>query len=710
LEAMQSIGMDVGERFQNPDYYHHQVLEYAQAQKVFGAGKKLKTPTGRGFLQKRRGSELDINRDYLQVEHDVMAQMIHDVKVAEVIKLVDEKYNVGRMKDGTIPDGYDLWQPREGNTFYMTQAVPAKIAEQLTTGALKEYGITADDLRGVLAVGGKRKEMILKNEIIETLNNLTKPDHNNAIAKGSAYIMRQWKEKIALLNPRGLFKYNARNLTGDAEAVFVGNPSAFTKSPGAFRELWNAFYGDGTMGKNLSDFFEMGGFESTLQALEINKFGDLKAFSHLREKNGNLLTAPRDTWKWYWKNAQIATSVREATLRYGAYLDYLEQMKRNPNGLPNNFGASIPEEIAGLSTPEKRAYWLQNDLLGAYDRVGVIGNELRTHIWPFWSWKEVNFKRYVNLWNNAAGSADVAAKIGKTLGAKAPFVAYKIGKLAVQITGFMAMLEVYNNTFFKEEEDSLPDNVKRSAHIVFGKDSEGKVVYFDRLGMFSDFLSNFGLDGAHRLVPEVLAGRMTIKEMAKEIVKGPLNVVVNGVSPYFKWPAELLTSKKFFPDVTKMGTIRDKKLYVADQMKLGDEYRALMNLPSEGYEKSFKRLLAYSSDPGQAAYFDIMDDKRRFAERNGKEGEGFFITPKGNALFNYKMSLRYKDTKSAERYIDEYLALGGTPAGLMASMRAMNPLSGLNAMEKAQFVSEMDEKTFGKLDKAMEYYMNTLME
>jgi len=721
-DAMDSIGMDVSERFKNPDYYHHQVLEYAQAKNILGAGKKLSTPSGRGFLKKRAGSEMDINRDYLQVEHDVMAQMIHDVKVAEVIRTVDERYNIAQMlrdeakKQGvedwktTIPDGYDLWQPREGQVFYMSQSVPAKISDALLSGALEEYGITAADLKGIMVVGGKRKEFVLKKEIIETLDNLTKVDHNNAVSKGSAWLMRQWKEKVALLNPKGLFKYNARNISGDAEGVFVGNPAAFAKSPAAFRELYNAFYGDGKMTKTLSDFFEMGGFESTLQAMEINKFGDLKAFSHLREKGGNLLTAPRDVWNWYWKNAQVATSVREATLRYASYLDYLEQMKRSPNGMPENFGASIPDEIVGLSTPEKRAYWLQNDLLGAYDRVGIIGQELREHIWPFWSWKEVNFKRYVNLWNNAAGSAEIATKIGKTLGANAPFVAYKVGSLAVKITGLMAMLEVYNNTFFKDEEDSLPDNVKRSAHVVFGKDSEGKVIYFDRLGMFSDFLSNFGLDGAHRLVPEVLAGRMTVKEMAKEIVKGPLNVVVNGVSPYFKWPAELLTSRKTYPDVTRPSTIRDKKLYIADQLKLGDEYRALMSLPSEGYEKSIKRFFAYSSDPGQAAYFDIMDDKRRFAERNGKEGEGFFITPKGNALFNYRMSLKYKDIKSAERYIDEYLALGGTPQGLMASLQAMNPLSGLNAMEKAQFVSEMDEKTFGKFEKAMTYYMDQLMQ
>jgi hypothetical protein len=723
LEAMESIGLNVEERFTNPDYYHHQVLEYAQAQNIFGAGKKLKTPANRGFLKKRQGSELDINRDYLQVEHDVMSQMIHDVKVAQVIKTVDEQYNIAKdiranakaqgledWKDA-IPEGYDLWQPREGQVFYMTQAVPAQIANELLSGALAEYGIKAEDLKGAMAVGGPRREFVLKNEIIETLNNLTKPDHDNVISKGSAYLMRQWKEKVALLNPKGLFKYNARNISGDAEGVFVGNPSAFSKSGTAFRELWNAFYGDGKMSKNLSDFFQMGGFESTLQSLEINKFGDLKAFSHVREKNGNLLTAPADVWGWYWKNAQIGTSVREATLRYAAYLDYLEQMKTSTDGLtPRNFGASIPEEISGLPTAEKRAYWLQNDLLGAYDRVGVIGSELREHIWPFWSWKEANFKRYINLWNNAADSAELATKIGKTIGAKAPYVAYKIGALAVKVTGLMAMLEVYNNTFFKEEEDNLPESVKRSAHIIFGKDSEGKTIYFDRMGMLSDFLSNFGLDGAHRLVPQVLSGKITMTEAAKEMAKGPLNVVVGGVSPYFKWPAELLTSRKSFPDVTKMGTIRDKKLYIAEQLRLGDEYKALFGLPFEGYEKTIKNLFVYTSDPGRAAYVDIMEEKRRFAERMGKEEEGYFITAKGNAMFNYKLALRYKDFAAAEHYLDEYIAKGGTGQGFVRSMQALNPLYAMNPMDRMQFMASLNDEGMKKLERAMDYYIDILAQ
>jgi len=307
VNAMDSIGFNVEERFSNPDYYHHQVLEYAQQNSVYGTGKTLKTPTNRGFLKKREGSELDISRDYLQVEHDVISQMVYDTKVAEAIRLVDERYNIAdqlknQFKDQweqNIPEGYSTWQPREGNTFYIADTIPSKIAQQLIDGGLSEIGITPDMLQKAIAKGARYKEYVLKDEVIRTLDSLA-PETHGIVSESSAWLMRQWKEKVALLHPKGFFKYQARNISGDAEAVFVGNPKAFQKAPQASKELWNAFYGDGKMTPQLRDFFEMGGFESTLQALEINKFADLSAFKHLKEKgSGNIKDIPSTAWKAY---------------------------------------------------------------------------------------------------------------------------------------------------------------------------------------------------------------------------------------------------------------------------------------------------------------------------------------------------------------------------------------------------------------------------
>ncbi len=722
LDAMKEIGFDVEERFKNPDYYHHQVLAYAQAQNiVIGAG-KLKTPENRGFLRRRENTELDINRDYLQVEHDVQAQMIHDIKIAEVIKLVDRRHNIAdKIKAEAemnrapfwkkyIPEDHALWQPSEGNVFYMTHGIPEAIANELMTGALAEFGVTKEMLRPIFAIGGPKREFVLPKEVIKTLDKLVNDRPENVVSAASSWLMRQWKEKIALINPRGFFKYNARNLSGDAEAVFVGNPSSFSKASQSFHELYDVFFGDGKMSPDMNRFFEMGGFEGTMQAIEMKSFGDIKAFQHLYDKEKGLLDMPQMAWDKYWKTARLATDLREGILRYASYLDYLEQMKASPEGMPKNFGASIPQEIRALGDIERRAFWLQDDLLGAYDKVGVIGQDLRKHIWPFWSWKEVNAKRYIQLWKNVWDSGEHAAAVGRALGVKTPFLALNVGKFAIKVSALMAVLEVYNHTFFKEEEDLLPEGVKKTAHINFGRDSEGKLIYFDRLGIFQDFLANFGLDQSGKLAKDVLNGKRTIKEAALQMAKGPLNVVYQGITPWFKVPAELFSGRTAFPDVTRPGTIRDRKLYVANQLKLGEEYKALFGLPTAGYATSLKKMLVYSQDPGQAAYMDIMEEKRRFAERMGKEGEGFFITPKGNALYNYKLALRFKDFKAAEHYLDDYMAKGGNGAGLVRSMQAMNPLYGMNPMDRMQFLSGLNDESMGKLERAMDYYSNVLAQ
>ena len=52
INAMKDIGFDVSERFKNQSYFRHQVLDYAQSESsLLGAGKKIKTPTSRGFLR-----------------------------------------------------------------------------------------------------------------------------------------------------------------------------------------------------------------------------------------------------------------------------------------------------------------------------------------------------------------------------------------------------------------------------------------------------------------------------------------------------------------------------------------------------------------------------------------------------------------------------------------------------------------------------------
>ena len=108
VDSMEAVGFKVGEKLRNPNYYRHQVIDHAMLkadledkrawEKVVEGIKKapssMKLPTQRGFLKGRQGKEHTYNTHYLEAEYEVMAQMIFDKKIAEVILLVKDQYNI----------------------------------------------------------------------------------------------------------------------------------------------------------------------------------------------------------------------------------------------------------------------------------------------------------------------------------------------------------------------------------------------------------------------------------------------------------------------------------------------------------------------------------------------------------------------------------------------------------------------------------------
>jgi len=608
------------------------------------------------------------------------------------------------------PEGYVPWQPREGNIFFMADSIPAKLAKELTEGALKELNITEADIKKVLAVGGKRKEFIIKEELAATLDALTKADQSSDFVRARKKMIKGWKV-WQLISPRRFIKYNIRNLTGDADAAFVGNAKVFTKVPRAIKELLDVYQSDKPMSKDLKKWFELGGMESTLQFQEMGDINKLKMFYRFYNKDGSLKDLPVDAWKKYWKVARLSTDFRESILRYAAYLDFMEKLVKG-KGKPKSFAASMPEEVMALQTNEQKAFMLSNDLLGAYDRISVAGKAMREHIFPFWSWKEVNFKRYMRMASNAASEGNTAEKVGrKVLGTavKSPLIAARIGKFIIKATAFWAALQVWNYTMFPEEEESLPENVKNRPHIIYGKDKDGNVDYFGRIGALGDLLEWFGLDSAPGHVSDWMSGRKTLKEIALEMAKSPINVLAQGSLPFAKILAEVVTRRALFPDVFEPRTVRDRWLHIAKSFGMENEFTSLTKRPNKPYSKSIKTLFTYSIDPLQAAYSNTYENKRRFMKKIGKESEGFWITPKGNALYNVRLSMRYGDKEAFNHYTTEYVVkYGGKPENMVRSFEAMNPLYGMTKQEQNLFLITLNEAEQKQLVQAIAFYYQLL--
>jgi len=464
------------------------------------------------------------------------------------------------------------------------------------------------------------------------------------------------------------------------------------------------------MTPELKEWFDRGGVGSTLQAQEIGDLNRLGMFLKLREQKGTAVEIPAKVWAGYWKGVRTITDMRESILRYANNLEYLRQMRKNKDGMPDNMGASIPEEIRGLSDIRDRAFWLSNDLLGAYDRVSVGGQALREHLVPFWSWKAVNFQRYIQLYKNAAADGNVTRAIGRKAVAFSlnPVRAARVGAFMLKATAFWSFLQAWNHLAFPEEEAELDNDTKSRPHIILGRDSEGKIINFTRIGALGDFLEWFGLDAAPRHVDDWFSGKKTLKEIAIEMAKSPVNVVAQGATPFIKTPAELVTRRSLFPDIFNPRTVRNRGLHLAQSLGLENEYKAIAGLPSEAFSKSLVKTVLYKSDPLQNAYRDILDEKNRFRKKLGKTAEGFWLTPKGDALYNFKLALRYKDKKAQTKYYLEYVRWGGTEDGLKSSIQSMNPLSGLSVNEQNVFVASLNTEDREKLAKAFRFYVEAL--
>ena len=873
--AMGAIGFDVSERLSRESYFRHQVQDYAHLHGLFGAGKRLRTPTQRGFLKRRTAGfhtieinrELvqvpayDYNTEFLQAEFEVMAQMLYDIEIANTIQVVNAVYNIqprlrmealraneanimplfealaaergvddpaalqrqmlnqkiaqgiallerlafqGMLPDNgqytdvvdalstryarkrdtdaegpqtapelfprifvyaswvlrhdanqtegneatrlaaatlfrgirektttmkamlgrdfltwedLIPAGYDTWQPREGNIFYMAHAIPEQIAEQALEQTLAQVTVNTADVRRALALGGKRRAYVLPTEVIDTVNALLTRPPTTLISQSVKAVTRGFKAWV-MIGPTRFLRAQTRNMLGDAHITMIGNPHTFSKTPQAIAELWGVFRRNRPMSERMRPWFERGGMASVFNEQELQ---DLDRFRRVilrlaRPQSGRpvgqrLATLALDPFRRAWGALRSTANFRESILRYAAYLDYLEQLEQG-RGRPRNFGASVPQEIMGLPDNESKAYHLSNDLLGAYDRVGVLGQEVRSFWIPFWSFQELNLKRYKQLARNAAREGRFTTTLGRAVAGglvkTSLSVSMRIGAFLLMATAFWLSTQLWNFLLFKDEEDELPISVRSRPHVIFGRNADGSIRYFSRMDTLGDVLEWIGLDAAPEAFDRWMKGRASIKTLAGEMAKAPINKLVNGVNPFVKLPAEILTRRQLFPDVFNPRMIRDTGLAVARTLGIEQAYRAVADLPTPGFINDVTDLLMYRIHPGEAAYHDVFTLRRQFLKAIGREREHYSFSPQGNALYNMKSALRMKDEEAAKHWLTEYLMRGGTSKGLGTSLRNMHPLVGMSKEEAVAFLNQLTPGETHIFVRALRYYTEIL--
>ncbi|MBQ9527424.1 MAG: hypothetical protein IJR68_07415, partial [Fretibacterium sp.] len=315
-----------------------------------------------------------------------------------------------------VPEGYTVWDPFNNPLVISVNTVPEYIMKLAEQENLQDIHIALADLVKMKVIGGHRQLWVIPTEIAATLDRLGKRKPRGKGGVVARRISSLWKKNV-LYNPWRVLKSNLRNFTSDLDAAVAGNPKILAYLPRAVKELTDLFFRGRAATGDLRDFQERGGALTAESVQELYDWKNMREFKHLAPKEQEkLLKRMAHIGSGYMEWAETVTQWRESWLRYAAYLHYMEDMRKN-GGIPTSWGASKPEEVMALKDIRDRAYKMANELLGAYDQVSQTTRGMREWVIPFMSWKEVNFRRVLQMFRNTAqGRSWIEAEVRTILG------------------------------------------------------------------------------------------------------------------------------------------------------------------------------------------------------------------------------------------------------------------------------------------------------
>jgi diguanylate cyclase (GGDEF)-like protein len=711
---------------ENPNYFHHQVLDYAQG-KVKGIGRRFR-PTRGGYAKQRMGTLRRINTDYLQAEGEFIMQALRDIRAQELLQDITLAYDrMQEVRDRAREDrvsiaeaamdlpydeketeGYVPWQPIEGNIFYTAMSVPERA---VATAIEQNTGIPVNALREVLALGSKRKTLIIPVELAETLDNLNLLRDTEGMDRAVRSIVKGWKV-WQLISPRRALKYNLNNFSGDLDGIIFADPGVLKEVSPAINELVQGYVLEGSISPDLQGAVEDGVAGGGFSAAEIQEIRDLPQFKAIRK--GVKLKNPM---RWYFGKTRAATQFREDILRLAAYKYYKKAIARGENV----HGVSKWETIEGITDPQARAGQLARDAVLDYGDVSEMGQWLRTRLIPFYSFQELNFRRYLNGFRNASREGRLLAQ-----SAKSPFMAFGVVFRQILLKPLRAlfwvgMLQLWNNLRFPEEEKDMSLDDRLQTHLILGRDENNQVLTVRAQGAFDDVMGWFG---GHAIVPAVkdlMDNRATWREVVAQIAEEPLNKLANSVGGPGKMVVETLAQKQFYPSVLDPRTIHDRGRFIAKSFQLENEYDLLTKRALRGqgtrwqrYLQSWKQAAFYAYDQDEAAYWKVQKLKREFLERNFDQKSDFAdFSRKSRFLYKYKLALRYQDYEALVEATEELKLFVQTgqldpKRALLSAMKSLDPMSGLSRSRRTLFLASLKPREREWVNGANRFYASTL--
>lgn len=722
----------------DPDYFHRQVIEYMDLKNSLTANV---SPELRSklfpWMRKRIGSDLLYGVDYIQSEAEVVAQALYAVKTKQLLDKIEKISDITqRLKDEAkkkgikdwrelIPEGYEEWQPDRGHVFYNAVTINDRIIDAAIADYLKskdadpELTVQFDQLRNVLAMGGKKKTLVIPSALAETLKNFKNTAQDGLLESWARDLNNKWKQ-WTLINPLKILKYNINNMSGDADIVFAYDPRIFKYAPAAMKELWDWAH-NGKKSIDVNEFHNRGGLSSSMTFTDVPSIKENSIFKNIYSPTPNLqavtniLKRPIHHGLGGWMEmGKDFSTFRENILRLAAYKFFKAHPKERL------YGVSRAYEIDKISDPLNKAAKLARELLGDYGNLSVAGNVIRAKMIPFYSWMEINAPRYVRLLQNAyKEDASLAGAVGRTaavVAKKAVQGAAKVGMRAVLAMGLYMLINLWNTLRYPEESKTLSRGSRIPSNIIVGKRSDGSLITVKFQGALADAASWFSLDNPANDISDIQKGILSPVDKLKEIAMAPVNRVMSSISPIFKTPVELITGKSVYPDLTKAKPIRDRIEYALKTLSLDVPYQYIMGKPTRGKTPTDKLAnfllneFSFTQDPGEGAYYDSFKMVNDFRNKLGVKKPGVEPSDKSNAMYYFKQAVKFGDNKAAAKYLENYIKLGGTDRGYQQSIRMANPLYGLKPEMISVMAQTMSPAQKDIIARGLEWYINTYVK
>lgn len=468
--------------------------------------------------------------------------------------------------------GYVVWTPTPGNSFFRAWTVPERAAEQFIQGLSEDLQVEPEQVKQVLAMGGARNQVVIPERLANQLDTLQKEHARSSVVKLVDFLNASWKRTI-LLAPWRIVGYEMRNFLGDMDPVLaVGDKSLIVYAKSAFDEL-KLFYRQTPTSVHPRTLaaHNLEVLDSGITATDMADLRELPAFEHLfdsvtKSKGG---ISPIKVARWYFENAEKVSKIREGTLRLAVFNWLLDNHIKT--GKFPTYGASYPEAVDAIEQAlgrERAAAKIARELLGDYGDVSQIGQWLARTLVPFWRFQEINMRRYPRLIANAwrqGGKSKAAGMAGRWAMREAVGNTLRIG-LGWAVFKLLSMLNA------PEEEKKLPEYVQNNPHLTLGKKADGSTLVINNVGSLGDFLEWGGLNDLPTNIGRWMDGQVSGDYVPKEMARSFANKLYGMVGPMVKAPFEIGFGMTGFPDVFNRRPMnRDE--YAASQVSLTDEYK-----------------------------------------------------------------------------------------------------------------------------------------